>query len=192
MFRAGLTQGKKTPYILIMLMLSVLVTNLAYLDDYLGPIGISLGLPVEYVGLLPFFALACGAVGQLIAYRFAHIKNTALYVMIICAGALYMIFADKYSLDNLWIFGGGYIMFGMLYILLYSKFQDSLTRKYRPVFLSLYSIGAHIVYIGTSLIIGMGSTLGSWRYSILSLGLIIAALGATALLLSHHKRIRAH
>ncbi len=184
MFRTGVRACSQTPCIFIMMMLSLGVANIAYLDDYLGPIGLQIGLPVEYVGLVSLVMLGCSAIGQIIAPRIKQIRDTTLYAAILGAGAMYVLFSHLYSVSALWSLGVGYMMFGAINILLYSRFQDMLPPRYRSVILSLHSMGTHIVYIGTCVIIGLGGTMGSWRYSILILGIILCGigLGATTLI----------
>lgn len=82
---------------------------------------------------------------------------------------------------GLWALGLAYVLFSGVNVLLYSRFQDFVPTTYRSVILSLYSIGDNIIYIGTCLIIGIGGMLGSWRYSILGLGMILIGVGAWAL-----------
>lgn len=180
MFRTGIRACGKTPCIFTIMMLSLMVANIAYLDDYLGPIGIQIGLSVEYVGFISFFLLACYALGQIIAPRLKKIKDHFLYASIFIAGGMYVAFSGIYSVPGLWALGLGYMMFGAINILLYSRFQDLVPQTYRSVILSLHNIGTHLVYICTSLIIGLGGSLGSWRYSIFILGVILCALGIWA------------
>ena len=69
-------------------MLTLLVRNICYLDDYLSPIGIEIGLPVVYVGLVQFFALGCSVLGQTFAHRFKSVPDWILYSgmpAIVCA-----------------------------------------------------------------------------------------------------------
>ncbi len=180
MFRTGVRACAKQPCIFIMMMLSLLVANIAYLDDYLGPIGLQLGMPLEYVGLVSFFALGCYALGQLIAPRVRRVRDWILYTTIVVAGGLYVAFSQVYSVAGLWILGVAYMMFGAINILLYSRFQHIVPTQYRSICLSLHNAGTHLVYILTCLIIGLGGSLGSWRYSILILGVILCAIGAGA------------
>ena len=80
-----------------------------------------------------------------------------------------------------------YILFSAINVLLYSRFQDFLPPRYRSVILSLYSIGDNMVYIGTCFIIGLGSTLGSWRYSLIVLGILLIMVGLWALMFVRDK-----
>lgn len=105
-----------------------------------------------------------------------------LYSTICVAGLGYVLFAIFYSVSGLWLLGASYVLFAALYVLMYSRFQDFLPQAYRAVILSLYSIGDNIVYVFTCLLIGLGGTLGSWRYSILILGAILVAIGLWAVL----------
>lgn len=187
LFKTGAKICARTPCILLMLLLSLFIANIAYLDDYLSPIGIEIGLSVEFVGIIQFFILGCAVLGQTFAYRFARIRDWILYVMICIAGAMFVLFSVDYSLRGLWALGAAYVLFSGLNILLYSRFQDFLPSKYRSVILSLYSIGDNIIYIGTCFVIGLGGMLGSWRYSILILGMILIGVGLWAILFIRDK-----
>ncbi len=182
LFRSGTKICIQTPCIFLMLILTLLVSNICYLDDYLSPIGVEIGLPVVYVGLVQFFALGCSVFGQTFAHRFKKVPDWVLYLSISIAGGLYIVFSIFYSVSGLWALGAAYALFAALYILLYSRFQDFLPSIYRSVILSLYSIGDNIVYIITCLLVGLGGTMGSWRYSIFILGTILVLVGLWALL----------
>ena len=182
LFRTGTRICIQTPCIFLMLMLTLLVSNICYLDDYLSPIGVEIGLPIVYVGLVQFFALGCSVLGQTFAHRFKSVPDWVLYSAICIAGGLYMVFSVCYNVTGLWALGAAYALFAAIYILLYSRFQDFLPSSYRSVILSLYSIGDNIIYIVTCLLIGLGGTMGSWRYSIFVLGAIIVLIGMWALL----------
>lgn len=187
LFRAGTRICVKTPCIFLMLMLTLLVSNICYLDDYLSPIGVEIGLPVVYVGLVQFFALGCSVLGQTFAHRFKFIPDWMLYFAICVAGSSYVMFSLFYSVTGLWALGAGYALFAGVYILLYSRFQDFLPPSYRSVILSLYSIGDNIIYVITCLLIGLGGTMGSWRYSIFILGAVLVLIGIWALTVIKNK-----
>ena len=182
LFKTGVRICGKTPCILLMLLLSLFIANIAYLDDFLSPIGMEIGMPIEYVGIIQFFILGCAVLGQTFAYRFTRIRDWILYTTICAAGALFVAFAMDYSLRGLWALGAAYVLFSGINILLYSRFQDFLPPRYRSVILSLYSIGDNIIYIGTCLVVGLGGMLGSWRYSVMILGMILIGVGLWALL----------
>ena len=187
LFKTGAKICARTPCILLMLLLSLFIANIAYLDDYLSPIGIEIGLSVEFVGIIQFFILGCAVLGQTFAYRFARIRDWILYVIICIAGAMFVLFSVDYSLRGLWALGIAYVLFSGLNILLYSRFQDFLPSRYRSVILSLYSIGDNIIYIGTCFVIGLGGMLGSWRYSVMILGMILIGIGLWAILFIRDK-----
>lgn len=182
LFRTGTRICIQTPCIFLMLTLTLLVSNICYLDDYLSPIGVEIGLPIVYVGLVQFFALGCSVLGQTFAHRFKSVPDWILYSTICLAGGLYMVFAMSYNVAGLWALGAAYALFAAIFILLYSRFQDFLPSSYRSVILSLYSIGDNLIYVVTCLLIGLGGTMGSWRYSIFILGAIIVLIGLWALM----------
>lgn len=182
LFKTGTRICIRTPCIFLMMMLTLLVSNINYLDDYLSPIGVEIGLPVAFVGIVQFFILGCTVLGQTFAYRFKQIPDWVLYTAICVAGGGYVLFALFYSIAGIWLLGASYVLFAAIFVLLYSRFQDFLPQSYRSVILSLYSIGDNIIYVGTCLLIGLGGTMGSWRYSILMLGALLVGIGLWALL----------
>ena len=96
-----------------MLLISLFVANIAYLDDYLSPIGVEIGLPVEFVGLIQFFVLGCAVLGQTFAYRFSRVRDWILYAAICVAGAMFIVFATDYSVRGLWSLGISYIYYSV-------------------------------------------------------------------------------
>ena len=182
LFKTGVKICAKTPCILLMLLLSLFVANIAYLDDYLSPIGLEIGLPVEFVGAIQFLVLGCAVLGQTFAYKFARVRDWILYGLICAGGAAFVMFSLFYSVSGLWALGLAYVLFSGLNVLLYARFQDFVPTTYRSVILSLYSIGDNLIYIGTCLVIGLGGMLGSWRYSIMILGMILIGVGLWALI----------
>ena len=78
-------------------------------------------------------------------------------------------------------------LFAGIFILLYSRFQDFLPSSYRSVILSLYSIGDNVIYVITCLLIGLGGTMGSWRFSIFTLGAILVLIGIWALVVIRNR-----
>ena len=164
------------------MILSLFVLNIPFLDDFLSPIALQLGIPTEYVGVLSFFLLGCATLGQRFAYKFTHLSNTLLYILIILLGVGYISFGTIYTADALWIMGVSYILFYGLGTLLYAQFQDKIPTRHRSVVLSLYTTLVYLVYMAVCGLIGLGSTLGSWRYSILILGLLELCVFAWAML----------
>lgn len=191
--RAGISIMRTTPAIIIMLGLSVMVTNFSYLNDYLSLIGVDIGLPAEYIGIVPFFILCCQVLGQTYAHRFARVRPVYLYMMIIAAGVLFGLFALYYELAGLLALGAAYVICSVIKILLYARFQDLTPTKYRMEILSMYSIADQLTYMFVCLVIGLGSMIGggTWRYSVLILGIMLAALGIFALGFARRGRMRA-
>ncbi|MBP3397484.1 MAG: MFS transporter, partial [Alphaproteobacteria bacterium] len=115
MFRTGVRVVLKTPCLLSIMLLALLVVNIPFLDDFLSPIGLQLGIATEYVGIVSFFLLACATIGQRLAYRLNRLPDMILYIMIGCVGVCYMLFALLYSVPALLLLGLGYMMFYGLY-----------------------------------------------------------------------------
>ncbi|MDE6478088.1 MAG: MFS transporter [Alphaproteobacteria bacterium] len=187
LFKTGYRICRTTPCIFLMLLLSQIVANCAYLDDYLSPIGVELGLPVAFVGIVQFLILGCMILGQTFAYKFTKIKDWILYASVCAGGALFILFSLHYSIAGIWALGAAYVLFSGINILLYSRFQDFLPSTYRSVILSLYSIADNVVYILVCLLMGFGGTLGSWRYSVLMLGGLLVCAGLWAILFVGNK-----
>ena len=173
---------RKMPCIFMVAMVLWLFSNFAYLDDYLSLIGVEIGLPVEYVGIVSFFCLGCSVLGQTFAYRFSKIKDWILYTAICALGISFVAFSIFYSVSGLLFLGIGYVLLSGLFILLFARLQDFIPTSHRPVMLSLYSIGDNVSYVLMCLLIGFGGTLGSWRYGVLFAGAVLTLTGLWALL----------
>jgi len=171
--RVGVRVCRTVPCVMPLMLLSLLMANFIYLEDYLGPIGLSLGLPVEYIGILPLFLLGCGVVGGAIAHKFNTARAWHIYAAIFATGALFVAFSWFYSIAYLVILGLAYLIGNVLKTLLYSRFQDSIPTQLRCILLSFYNLGSNLSNIIVCLTIGLGGSLGSWRYGILILGLLI-------------------
>lgn len=181
MFREGLGACTKKPCMMSIMLLALLVVNVPYLDDFLSPIALQLGISTEYVGIVPFFLLLCATLGQRFAYKFSKISDLILYSMIGVAGVLYICFAYAYRPSALWMLGGAYALIWCVYTLTYSRFQHMIPTRHRSVILSLFTTLTYLVYMLVCAIIGIGSSIGSWRYSIGALGLIVVGICVWAL-----------
>lgn len=181
---------RKTPAILSMLALSVLVTNFSYLNDYLSLIGYNIGLRPEYIGIVPFFILCCQMLGQAVAHKFTRVRNIYLYPFVVVAGVLFILFSVFYNMWGLLILGAAYVVCSAIKILLYSRFQDLTPSRYRLEILSLYSIADQMSYMMVCLIIGLSSLGGSWRYSVMTLGVLLCMVGLWAIAFVRHRRRR--
>lgn len=180
-FVQGVKISFKAPYVASLLFLTVLVANATYLTEFISPISIDIGVRPEFVGFIQFFILVCYIIGQTFAYKFSKVRPAYIGLAILASGILFVLFSKFYSVSGIWLLGLSYILFSGINVLMYSKFQDSIPSKQRPIMLSVYSIGDNIFYIGTCLIIGFGESLGSWKYSIFILGLILIATGLWSL-----------
>jgi len=189
-FKTAFRVFHATPCVFLMMLLCLFVTNFSYVDDFLSPIGIEIGLPVAYVGSMQFLVLGCMIIGQTFAYRFEKIKDWILYGAICVLGTCFLLFSLHYAVAGLLWFGLAYILSSGLYILLYSRFQDFIPPSYRTVILSFYNIASHIVYIVMCLVMGFGGTLGSWRYSIVGVGCLLISVGIWALTFIRNKCAR--
>lgn len=181
LFHAGIRVVLKTPCLMSIMLLTILVINIPFLDDFLSPIALNIGIPTEYVGILSFFLLVCATLGQRFAYKFTHVSDRFLYSLIATVGVGYILYSMLYTPDTLWIMGVAYMLLWGVYTLMYSRFQDMIPPANRSIVLSLYTTITYLVYMGVCGVIGLGSLLGSWRYSIMILGLlelIVCAWGA--------------
>lgn len=176
MLRTGIKVCFKPPCLMSIMILTLLVGNVPFLDDFLSPIALQVGIPTEYVGVLSFFLLACATVGQRYAYKFARLSDGVVYSLIGLVGLGYITFASLYNIGSLWIMGVAYMLFYGIYTLMYSRFQHMIPLGHRSVVLSLYTTLMYIVYMIVCGIIGLGATLGSWRYSIIILGIMMVVL----------------
>lgn len=181
LFRTGVKICLKTPCLMSIMLLTLLVINIPFLDDFLSPIGLQIGIPTEYVGIVPLFLLGCATVGQRFAYKFSKISDLFLYSLIGVVGIAFILFGFTYSYHALWIMGIAYMLFYGIYTLLYSRFQHMVPARHRSVVLSLYTTINYLLYMAVCGIVGLGATLGSWRYSIFILGGLMLGLCAWAI-----------
>lgn len=175
-FRTGVRVCMQTPCLITTMLFALLAANIPYLDDFLSPIGLQIGIPTEYIGVVSLFLLGCATVGQRFAYKFSKISDNLIYALIGVVGLCYMSFGATYSIGTLWLMGIGYVLFYGIYTLLYSRLQHMIPTRHRSVVLSLYTTVNYFIYIGVCGIVGLGSMLGSWRYSIVILGAMMLML----------------
>ena len=176
LLRSGFRVCLKTPCLMSVMILTLLVVNVPFLDDFLSPLGLQLGLPTEYVGILSFFLLGCATLGQRFAYKFTRLSDSFLYSLIGVVGVLYMCFALVYDINALWLMGVAYILFYGIYTLLYARFQNMIPLGHRSVVLSLYTTLMYVIYIVVCGIIGLGAKFGSWAFSIFILGVMMLVI----------------
>ena len=182
LMRTGIKVCLNTPCLMSVMMLTLLVINIPYLDDFLSPIGLQIGIPTEYVGIVSLFLLGCATIGQRFAYKFVNISKTFLYAMIGAAGVAFVVFGAVYNVAALWIMGVAYMLFYGIYTVLYSQFQHMIPPRHRSLVLSFYTTINYALYMIVCGIVGLGATLGSWRFSIIILGGLMIALGLWAFL----------
>ena len=175
-FRTAMRVCLQTPCLITTMLFALLIGNIPYLDDFLSPIGLQIGIPTEYIGAVSLFLLGCATVGQRFAYKFSKISDKLIYALVAVIGLCYMSFGATYSIGTLWLMGVGYILFYGIYTLLYSRLQHMIPSRHRSVVLSLYTTVSYLIYIAVCGIIGLGSMLGSWRYSIVILGAMMLIL----------------
>ncbi len=187
LFRTGWRVCLKTPCLMSVMMLTLLAVNVPFLDDFLSPLGLQLGIPTEYVGLLSFFLLACATLGQRFAYRFTRLPDWFLYTLIGVVGALYIGFSFAYTPGALWMMGVAYMLFYGIYTLMYSRFQNMIPLGHRSVVLSLYTTLMYVVYMMVCGIIGLGAKFGSWAFSIFILGVMMLMIFGWAITVVRRK-----
>ena len=176
LMRIGVKVCLKTPCLLSIMLLTLLAANIPYLDDFLSPIGLQIGIPTEYVGIVSLFLLGCATIGQRFAYKFANISENLIYSLIGVVGLLFIGFGVAYNVGMLWLMGIAYMLFYGLYTLLYSQFQHMVPSHHRSVVLSFYTTINYVIYMIVCGIVGLGATFGSWRFSIVILGSMMLVL----------------
>lgn len=187
LLKTGVKICLRTPCLMSVMMMTLLVINIPFLDDFLSPIGLQIGVPTEYVGLMSLFLLGCATLGQRFAYKFSKISDTFLSVLIGFVGVAFILFGIEYNVNALWLMGIAYMLFYGIYTLLYSRFQHIIPSRNRSIVLSLYTTINYILYMIVCGIVGLGATLGSWRYSIFILGGLMVVLGGYALLFMRNR-----
>lgn len=126
LIRDGIKICMKTPCLMSIMLLTLLVINIPFLDDFLSPIGLQIGIPTEYVGIVPLFLLGCATIGQRFAYKFTKISDNLLYALICAVGVAFILFGIDYDIDALWLMGVAYMLFYGIYTLLYARFQHAI------------------------------------------------------------------
>ena len=187
LFKSGIRVCMKTPCLMSVMMLALMVANVPYLDDFLSPIGLQIGIPTEYVGIVPLFLLGCATSGQRFAYKFTNIAETLLYALIGLVGVAFIGFGLDYDVGALWMMGVAYMLFYGIYTLLYSRFQHLIPSHHRSVVLSFYTTVNYVLYMIVCGIVGLGATLGSWRYSIFILGGLMLVISGWAIIFMRGK-----
>lgn len=182
LLRSGLNICLKIPCLMSVMILTLLIMNIPFLDDFLSPIGLQIGIPTEYVGVVPLFLLGCATIGQRFAYKFTKVHDGLLYSLIGGVGAAFIAFGLHYDVWSLWIMGISYMLFYGIYTLLYSRFQHMIPPRHRSVVLSVYTTLNYVLYMIVCGVVGLGATLGSWRFSIIILGLLMLVVCAWAML----------
>lgn len=178
--KTGLATFRQAPVLIALLALCVMITNFSYLNDYLSLIGVDIGLRPEFIGIVPFFMLCCQMAGQGVAHRFYNTRWSLLYFLVIISGGLFILFAAYYNIWGLIALGAAYMLCSIVKIITYAHFQDRTPTPHRMEVLSLYSMTDQSTYMIVSMIIGLGSLFGSWRYSVLILGCLLSVVGIWA------------
>ena len=176
LLRTGVRVALHTPCLVTTVLLALFAANIPYLDDFLSPIGIQLGIPETYVGAISLFLLACATLGQRFAYKFSNLSDRFIYAMIGLVGICYLIFSHLYTVHYLWLMGIAYAAFYGVYTLLFARVQHMTPARHRSVVLSLYTVVNYLIYMAVCGIVGLGSMLGSWRFSIMILGILMVLL----------------
>ena len=192
MFRTGIQVCFQTPCLLSAMLLALLAGNIPYVDDFLSPIGLQIGIPTEYVGVMSLFLLGCATIGMRFAYKLSRIPNWLISIFIGLIGVGYIVFSMFYNVGWLWILGVSYVLIYGVYTLLYAQFQSLIPSRHRSVVLSFYTTITHVVYMAVCGIIGLGGSLGSWRFSFMILGAMMLLLCAWSVYLYSRRRCLAH
>ena len=187
LMRTGIKVAMKTQCLMSVMMLTLLVANVPYLDDFLSPIGLQIGIPTEYVGIVPLILLGCATIGQRLAYKFTNIPEVLLYALIGVVGVTFIGFGIAYDVGALWLMGVAYMLFYGIYTLLYSRFQHLIPSRHRSVVLSFYTTVNYVLYMIVCGIVGLGATLGSWRYSIFILGVLMLVISVWSIVFMRGK-----
>lgn len=188
--RGAISVMRATPTIVTLLVLCVMVTNFAYLNDFLSVIGYDIGIPASYIGAVPFFIMGCQVIGQTYAHKFVSVPPMAIYVMIMVAGVLFGLFALDYTVWGFLSLGVAYMICAVIKILLYARFQHLVPSQNRMEVLSFYSVADQALYVIVCLIIGLGSVVGGWRVSIAVLAFLLVSLGGWAMIFTRRQVTR--
>ncbi|MCL2737339.1 MAG: hypothetical protein FWE17_00555, partial [Alphaproteobacteria bacterium] len=133
------TVMKRVPYVFYLLVLVTLVYAVSQIDEYLGLIGVEVGVRPELVGGLFVISLLCQTFGNSVADRFEWLPDKKLFAGVVVIGLMLILLSIFYSVPGLVFLGLFCFVYAIVRVLVYSRFQHALPPASRSAFLSAYS-----------------------------------------------------
>jgi len=183
---------RASPYVLKMFILACVLNAVYVIDDYMGLIGIELGMPVIYIGAIFFMTQAAQNLGSVFAYKFEHIKNSALYYGSIGLGLILALFYFTFNLPAILLLGLFFLVCGALYTIAFGRMQHAISSGCRTMVLGMNSVLTQVVCIFVYVLVGIGLAFGGFNYSMLLVGALCAAVGIWALLFLKKYSVKAN
>ena len=175
---------KKAPQIMLAIILLTAIVDLIGIDEYFGLIGVQMGIPVKYVGLIFIATLLAQSLGSLSASKFEKVSDQALYTGTILIGLVFSLICYFYNFFGLLIMTACFFGFAVLRVLLFTRLQHATPSKDRALVLGVYSVFEQFTSIMSYIAMMIGAYLGGYKFGFLILGGSIMALGCGYCLLN--------
>jgi len=174
---------RRVPYILYLLILCNLLYGFSQIDEYLGLIGVEMGVQPELVGGLFIIALIFQTLGNAVADKFECVSDKRLYGGVMGIGLIMILMAAVYSMPGLAFFAMFYFCYAIVRVLVYTRFQHAIPSSSRGAFLSIYSFCEQgTVILSYSLFIAGVMMGGGYRMGIFLSGLASILVGLWAMM----------
>lgn len=168
---------KKAPQIMLAIILLTAIVGLIGIDEYFGLIGVQMGMPVKYVGLIFIATLLAQSLGSLSASKFEKISDKSLYANTILIGFIFSLICYFYNFFGLLIMTTCFFGFAVLRVLLFTRLQHATPSKDRALVLGVYSVFEQFASIMSYIAMMVGTYLGGYKFGFLILGSAVMALG---------------
>lgn len=184
---------RTAPQIFLAIILLTAIVGLIGIDEYFGLIGVDMGLPVKYVGLIFIAALLAQSLGSLWAPKLEKISDNALYGGTILLGLLFGTICYFFNPYGILILTCCFFGFAVLRVLLFTRLQHATPSKDRALVLGVYSIFEQFTSIMSYVAMMLGAAMGGYKFGFLILGGTIMILGVcyyflNTFYLKHKKR----
>lgn len=177
---------KKTPQILCAIILLTAIVGLIGIDEYFGLIGVDMGLPVKYVGLIFIAALLAQSLGSILAVKFEKVSDGALYGGTVLVGLVFGSICYFFNFFGILILTCCFFGFAVLRVLLFTRLQHATPSKDRALVLGVYSIFEQFASILSYIAMMLGAAFGGYKFGFLILGGTIMVLGLCYYLLNNY------
>ncbi|MCL1785794.1 MAG: MFS transporter [Alphaproteobacteria bacterium] len=180
--RTAGTVLRRAPYILYLMILCNLLYGFSQIDEYLGLIGVEMGIRPELVGGLFILSLVFQAFGNTFADKFDKMPDRKLFAGVSYIGLIMIIMASIFSVPGLVFFALFYFCYSIVRVLVYSRFQHAIPSASRGAFLSMYSFCEQGTVILSYAVFILGVSMGGgYRLGIFLSGVASVMVGIWAM-----------